>query len=95
MKIQNRRVITQFIAENADSAAGLERFVKIVSAAHWNHPGDVKQTFASADLIGNNKWIFNISGNNYRLLAMVWMHNGIVHILKVMTHADYDKETFS
>ncbi|MBI5172880.1 MAG: type II toxin-antitoxin system HigB family toxin, partial [Candidatus Melainabacteria bacterium] len=55
----------------------------------------VKQTFASADLIGNNKWIFNISGNNYRLLAMVWMHNGIVHILKVMTHADCDKETFS
>ncbi len=95
MKIQNRRVITQFIAENAESAAGLERFVEIVSAAHWNHPGDVKQTFASADLIGNNQWIFNISGNNYRLLAMVWMHNGIVHILKVMTHADYDKETFS
>lgn len=63
-------------------------------AAQWKNNSDVQKTFNSADHLGNQMFIFNIGGNNFRMAAMVWIENEKVYILKLMTHADYDKEKF-
>lgn len=94
MEILNSRVINQFISEHADAKAPLEDWVTKTRAAEWKNNADVKKTFNSADHLGDQKFIFNIGGNNFRLAAMVWITQERVYILKIMTHAEYDKEKF-
>jgi mRNA interferase HigB len=92
--ILNSRVIKQFIEEQADAEAPLNDWVIKTQAAEWKNNADVQKTFNSADHIGDQKFIFNIGGNNFRLAAMVWIVQERVYVLKIMTHADYDKEKF-
>jgi mRNA interferase HigB len=92
--ILNSRVIKQFIEEQADAEAPLNNWVIKTQAAEWKNNADVQKTFNSADHIGDQKFIFNIGGNNFRLAAMVWIVQERVYVLKIMTHADYDKEKF-
>lgn len=94
MEILNSRVIKQFIEEHPDSEAPLKDWVTKTRAAEWKNNSDVQKTFNSADHLGEQKFIFNIGGNNFRLAAMVWIENERVYVLKLMTHAEYDKERF-
>jgi mRNA interferase HigB len=59
------------------------------SAAKWRNFGDLRATFASADLVGNCT-VLNLSGNKYRLIARILYVSHKVFILRVMTHAEYD-----
>jgi len=61
---------------------------------NWANGAQVLQTFNKADCVSQDKWVFNIGGDNYRLVAMVWFESKVVHVLKVMTHQEYDKEVF-
>jgi len=92
--ILNSRVIKQFIADHADAECPLNDWVTKTRAAEWKNNADVQQTFNSADHLGDQKFIFNIGGNNFRLAAMVWIVQERVYVLKIMTHAEYDKEKF-
>ncbi len=94
MEILNSRVIKQFISEHADAEAPLNDWVTKTRAAEWKNNADVHKTFNNADHLGEQKFIFNIGGNNFRLAAMVWVFQERVYILKIMTHAEYDKEKF-
>ena len=94
MDILNVRLIKQFIDEHADAAAPLNEWVLKVRAAEWKTNADVQKTFNRADHLGDQKFIFNIGGNNFRLAAMVWIKQERVYVLKIMTHAEYDKEKF-
>lgn len=94
MEILNSRVIKQFIAEHADAETPLNDWVTKTRAAKWNNYADVQSTFNSADHLGDQKLIFNIGGNNFRMVAMVWIIQERVYVLKLMTHAEYDKEKF-
>lgn len=63
--------------------------------ADWNEPGDITETFGSADLLGNgsNRVVFNIAGNHYRMIGKYHFGETIVHIyIKwIGTHAEYTK----
>ena len=52
---------------------------------------DLKDTFPSADYVGNGRYVFNISGNNFRIVAVVLFIGGILELRFVGTHAEYDK----
>lgn len=62
-----------------------------VEAARWRTPNDLKQSFASASLLGEGRVVFNLKGNRYRLLVRVAYHTGIVIVLRAGTHAEYDR----
>lgn len=94
MEILNLKVIKQFVEEHADSEAPLADWVTKTKYADWKTGADVVSTFNKASYIGDNKWIFNIGGNRFRMAAMVWVQNERVYVLKLMTHAEYDKEKF-
>ena len=64
------------------------------SRAHWVTPQDIKNRFSSADFLAENRVIFNIKYNHYRLVVKVRYQNGIVVIEWVGTRADYDKQRF-
>lgn len=94
MKIRNIRAVKQFMLKVPASRAGLTHFLEKARTSNLGSVVDVKEVFPGADYLGKNKWIFNISGNNCRLVAMVWLNHEVLYVLKVMTHRDYDKEKF-
>ena len=69
----------------------LEEWHYKTKKASWENVTDVKNTFNSADYIGNNRFVFNIKGNHYRLVAIVIFASQKVYIRFIGTHNQYDK----
>lgn len=59
--------------------------------ATWNTSQDIKNQYASASFLGNNRVVFNIKGNDYRLVTAVAYRFQAVYIKFIGTHAGYDK----
>ncbi|MBK9203948.1 MAG: type II toxin-antitoxin system HigB family toxin [Candidatus Obscuribacter sp.] len=94
MEILNSRAIKQFIQLHAEAEAPLNDWVTKVRAAQWKSNADVQRTFKRADHLGDQKFIFNIGGNSFRMAAMVWIENEKVYFLKLMTNSEYDRVKF-
>jgi mRNA interferase HigB len=78
------------------AAASLESWRKIVRSADWQNFVELRRTFPGADLVRvaskRNVVVFNIRGNEFRLIAAVHFNRQIVYTLSFMTHADYSKD---
>ena len=84
-------MIRDFIAKHADSDIPLRDWYKRTTKANWNSFADIKQTFNSADYVGNDRYVFDIKGNNYRIIAVVLFINKKVYMRFVGTHEEYDR----
>jgi mRNA interferase HigB len=73
-----------------DAEQPLRAWVHIVRAADWSRPGEIKALFNSADVLPNNRVIFDIRGNKYRLVTAIHYRGKRVYVRFVGTHADYD-----
>jgi mRNA interferase HigB len=62
-----------------------------VSRAQWRNPAELKRMYATASLVRGNRVVFNISGNNYRLVVRVNYRARVVDIRFFGTHSEYDK----
>jgi len=73
----------------------LDAWTMVVKAAEWRSIHDVRQTYRSADPVkvasGRNVIVFNVCGNDYRLIVAIHYDKRRVYTLRFMTHADYDK----
>jgi mRNA interferase HigB len=74
-----------------DAEQPLRAWVHIVEAADWSKPTDVKRMFNSADILANDRVVFDIGGNKYRLIAAVHYRGKRVYVRFIGTHKDYDK----
>lgn len=83
-----------FKRQHADSRGALGAWQTAIERERWTGPGDVKIRYPSASLLADNRVIFNIKGNAYRLVVKARYQNGIVLIEWVGTHAEYDKQRF-
>ena len=59
--------------------------------AAWKSPADIKAAYRNASFVGNNRVVFNLKGNSYRLVAGIQYEHGIVFIRFVGTHQEYDR----
>ena len=75
----------------ADSRGPLHSWYAEAIKAAWRSPQDIKDQYASASICGNNRVVFNIGGNKYRLVAAIAFQPRIVWVKAVLTHSDYDK----
>lgn len=91
MRIISRTKIIEYYTEHADSRVALEEWFTKTKKAQWTCFDDIKRTFNSVDAVGNQHYVFNIRGNNYRLIVVVKFTIGTVLIRFVGTHAEYDK----
>lgn len=91
MKIINRRAIDEFTAKHTDARQPLLVWEAMVKAAKWQTPADIKAISRTADFLSGNRVVFNIKGNSYRLVAEVVYTRGVVDILRIGTHAEYNK----
>lgn len=78
------------------AARFLENWRAIVRAAEWKSLVDVRKTYPSADAIkvesGRQVVVFNVCGNDYRLVVAVHFNRQVVYTLRFMTHAEYSKD---
>jgi mRNA interferase HigB len=94
VRLQNSKALKDFIAREPKAKAPLKFWQKTVTDHDWANGPELQKTLNRADCVADHRWLFNVGGNNYRLLAMVWFENKVVHVLKVMTYAEYDQEAF-
>jgi mRNA interferase HigB len=73
-----------------DAEQPLRAWVHIVRAVDWSRPTDIKMLFNSADILANDRVVFNIGGNKYRLVGAVHYRGKRVYVRFIGTHAEYD-----
>lgn len=90
MRIIARRTLREFWERHRDAEEPLKSWFALVKVARWESPADVKAFYRTASFLSNNRVVFNIKGNRYRIVAAVDYRFGIVYIRFVGTHRDYD-----
>lgn len=90
MRIIARRTLREFWEKYPDAEQPLKAWYATVKQADWKKPDDIKTVYRHASFVGSDRVVFNIKGNNYRLIAAVDYRFGIVYIRFVGSHREYD-----
>jgi mRNA interferase HigB len=91
MRIISRRILREFWEKHPDSAIALQTWFRDVERSAWDSPADIKVVYRNASFVANNRVVFNIKGNRYRLVVVVVYQHGVVYIRFVGTHEAYDQ----
>jgi mRNA interferase HigB len=91
MHIISFRTLREYGTKHADIRDALDSWYKIVSKVTWGNLIEVQEIFPKAEAVGNFT-VFNIKGNNYRLIVSIDYERQVAYIKYVLTHAEYDKE---
>jgi mRNA interferase HigB len=86
-----KKALREFWRAHADSEQPLKAWHKEVEKAKWDSPNDLKLLYPSASILQDNRVVFNIKGNNYRLIVKINFDFQICWIRFIGTHAEYDK----
>jgi mRNA interferase HigB len=87
----SKRTLMDFGKIHPQALDALNAWYVNVLYAQWRNGADLRLDFPSADFVGDNKWVFNIKGNHYRLVGMVFFNIRTVYIRFIGTHSDYDE----
>lgn len=91
MRIISRKTLKSFWEQHANSEQALKTWFDEADKAKWKNFAEVKAMYPSASLLRDNRIVFNIKGNTYRLVVKVNFAYGKIWIRFVGTHAEYDK----
>jgi len=91
MRIIAIRTLKEFWEQHPNAKGSLEAWVDEVKHANWQSAHDIKARYPRASILGNRRVVFDIKGNDYRLIVSVAYRYGAVFIKFVGTHAEYDK----
>jgi mRNA interferase HigB len=90
MRIIAKRTLQNFWEHNPNSKQQLLAWYQVFDKNTFDNSNAIKSIFDSADFVRNNKVVFNICGNHYRLIVKINYVTQIVYILFVGTHTEYD-----
>ena len=91
MRIIAKRALREFWERHADSRQPLADWYQEVNSADWNTPTAVRRQFPRASIVGNDRVVFRIKGNEYRLVVRIFYPARIVYIRFIGAHAEYDR----
>lgn len=91
MRIIAERTIREYYERNTLAKTALQDWVERVKKAQWRCFADIKSTFNSVDYVGNQHYVFNIKGNDYRMVVVIKYIPKFVLIRFIGTHAEYDR----
>lgn len=91
MHIISKKTLTDYYTKHPQSKEALEDWYSKTRRSHWMNFADIKETFNSVDSIGNQHYVFNIKGNDFRLIVVIQFRHQHIFIRFVGTHAEYDK----
>ena len=91
MRIIAKKALRGFWEKHRDAEEPLLAWFREVEHEDWDTPAKVKEKYRSASIVGNDRVVFNIKGNSYRLVVRVNYRARIVLVRFVGTHAEYDR----
>ena len=91
MRIVGREVLHEFILQHADAKTAANAWLAEAEETDWKTPMDVKERYPHASILSDNRVIFNLKGNKYRMEVKLSYRNQIALIKRVGTHAEYSR----
>ena len=91
MRLVGKDLLAQFAKQHAGIRGPLSAWILEVEEAIWTGPADIKARFPSASFLSDNRVIFNIKGNTYRIETKVSYEITVVLVKRIGTHAEYSK----
>ena len=93
MRIVTFRAIKEYVEKDSNAAIALYEWYYKVKKTNWNNLLELKKDFNSVDYVGNERYVFNIKGNHYRVVCIIIFASKKVYIKFIGTHSEYDKIT--
>lgn len=90
MVIISKSIINKFGISHPNSKEALLKWYNTTKIANWKNYHELKKSFNSTDSVGNNRYVFNIKGNNYRLIALIIFETRTLFILFIGNHQQYN-----
>lgn len=91
MDVVGREVLEDFKRRHPDVQSQVDTWLLEAEEATWRTPHAVTQRYRTASILSDNRVVFNLKGNSYRLLVRIAYRLGKVIVLKAGTHAEYDR----
>ena len=91
MRLVGRKLLDGFAALHADIRGPLNAWIAELEEADWRAPADVKARFPTASFLADNRIVFNLKGNKYRVETKVSYEINVVLVLRIGTHSEYSK----
>ena len=91
MKIIGSKIISTFSRRHADARSSIQAWYHEVKEANWKTPLELKERYPHASILPDNRIIFNIKGNKYRIDTKVSYKHLSVRVIRIGTHSGYSK----
>lgn len=91
MVVLSYPTIRNFIIRHPDAEDALNNWFRIMGKANFANFNQTREIFSSCDAVGNDRYVFNIKGNKYRLVTLIQFNVRTVYILFIGSHAQHDK----
>jgi mRNA interferase HigB len=91
VRVIAKKILRDFWEKHSDCEQQLKSWYKEASKAEWKNPREIKLEYASASILNENRIVFNIKGNHYRLIVKINYDYQMVWIRFIGTHKEYDK----
>ncbi|MCP3966578.1 MAG: type II toxin-antitoxin system HigB family toxin [Lentisphaerae bacterium] len=83
--------LEKYVKNHSSVRKAVEGWISDVEISNWKTPHDIRKRYSSASFLPKNNVVFNLKGNNYRLIVVVAYAMGVVTVKWIGTHAEYDK----
>jgi mRNA interferase HigB len=91
MQVLGKKKAQEFAKKHSDCKKAVNSLILEIESSNWTSPTDITSRYPKASIIGDSNVVFNLCGNKYRIWMKIAYRNGIVIIIKIGTHKDYDK----
>jgi len=91
MVVISKAILREFSKKHPNAEAALAKWYDETKLSDWSNFNELKKIFNSADAVANDRYVFDIKGNHYRLVAPMVFRIRTVFIMFVGTHSEYDK----
>ena len=91
MRVVAKSTLVDYYKKNPQAKTALEEWYQKTQSAKWTCFDDIRKTFNTVSIVGNQHYVFNIKGNDYRLVVVFLFTPQSVYIRFIGTHAEYDK----
>jgi mRNA interferase HigB len=91
MNIIKRPTLIEYQDKYPNAKSALETWYHVIKKSNWNNFDELKKVYPRTDYVGNDRYVFDIKGNNYRLVVIIKFFAQVVYIRWFGTHAEYDK----
>lgn len=91
MRVVSQKMLIDYFEAHPQAKTALSEWFEKTREANWRSFADVKKSFNSVDNVGNKRYVFNIKGNDFRLVVLIVFTPKTVYIRFVGTHEEYEK----